>query len=195
MNTNDIEIVHVLPGRVRLKIPRIKQDSDFRRQVERQFGTVKGIERVDVHPLTGSVVVQFDPERITHADSLIALSQTLSSLFPKLDVSPGDFEAIAKPASKNEADSDSSASADTSGSTPLHAFTASLNTKVADITGGLDIKTVLPLAFTALAVRELLVGKNLRFPSWYDFLWFSFASHHMLNKSSANESTREVRKS
>lgn len=192
MKTDDIEIVHLIPGRVRLKVPRVKQDPPFRRQIERRFSSVKGIERADIHPLTGSIVVMFDQEQMTSADSVLALSHALSSLFPSVDISPADFQAFMKQGADG-AVSPGEAAQGTSAPAPLQAFTSSFNAKIADIISGLEIKSLLPFAFTALAVRELLVGKNLRFPSWYDFLWFSFASHHMLNNNIANEATREAR--
>jgi len=192
MKTDDIDIVHVLPGRVRLKIPKLKQDQAFGRQIERQFSSVKGIERVHVHPLTGSVVVMFDQEQMTDTDSLLALSNALSSLFPNVDLSPADVQAFMKQGADG-ASSPGEAFQGTSTSAQLQAFTSSFNAKIADMTGGLEIKSLLPLAFSALAIRELLVGKNLRFPSWYDFLWFSFASHHMLNNNTANEPAKEAR--
>ena len=192
MKTADIEIVHVLPGRVRLKVPKVKQDPVFGRQIEHQFAGVKGIERVDVHPLTGSVVVLFDQEQMTGVDSLLALSSALSSLFPDADVSPADFQAFMTPRPDGAA-SPNQASQAASASTQLQTLTSSFNAKIADMASGVDIKTLLPLAFSALAARELLMGKDLRFPSWYDFLWFAFASHHMLNNTTANEPATEGR--
>ena len=58
---------------------------------------------------------------------------------------------------------------------------AALNAQVAELTGGLDLKLLAPLALLFLGVRSLWTSKQKTFPAWYDYLWFGFSTFVMLN--------------
>ena len=56
-----------------------------------------------------------------------------------------------------------------------------INAEVARITGGLDLKLLIPMTLLFFWVRNLWTSKKLAFPAWYDYLWFAFSSFVMLN--------------
>ena len=58
-----------------------------------------------------------------------------------------------------------------------------LNAGVGKVTGGIDLKLLLPLTLFVFGIRGLLVAQKVVFPAWYDLLWFSFATYLMLNRS------------
>jgi hypothetical protein len=64
--------VHNVPGRLRVKIPKIKSSEDKCRKVERLFRDLDGIENVVVNELTGSVVINYDP-RITRPEEILEI--------------------------------------------------------------------------------------------------------------------------
>lgn len=52
--------VHNVPGRLRVRIPKIKSSEEKCRKVERIFSDLDGIENVAVNDITGSVVINYD---------------------------------------------------------------------------------------------------------------------------------------
>ncbi|HZW30230.1 MAG TPA: hypothetical protein VFF52_05940 [Isosphaeraceae bacterium] len=58
------EYVHVLEGRLRVKVPEVKRSRAFARAVEDLFGSVEGIHEVRANPLTGNVLFLHDPELV-----------------------------------------------------------------------------------------------------------------------------------
>ena len=54
-------------------------------------------------------------------------------------------------------------------------------------TVGTDFGTLLPLALAVLGIRSLLVSEKLLSPSWHDYLWFSFSTYFILNRTNPPE--------
>ena len=59
---------------------------------------------------------------------------------------------------------------------------SALNTRVKNITGGLDLKLLAPLALIFLGLRGFWTSEKVAAPSWSNLLWFGFASFVMLNR-------------
>jgi copper chaperone CopZ len=55
---------HCVPGRMRVKIPALKHQPDRGEEVKRVLRGMDGVSAVAFTPLTGSVVVLFDQDRI-----------------------------------------------------------------------------------------------------------------------------------
>jgi len=55
---------HCVPGRMRVKIPALKSQPDRGEEVKSSLEGIDGIKAVTFTPLTGSVVVLFDQNRI-----------------------------------------------------------------------------------------------------------------------------------
>jgi hypothetical protein len=53
--------VHSTPGRMRIRVPGRRGDEQFSRWMEQELGAAEGITRVSANPLTGSVLILFDP--------------------------------------------------------------------------------------------------------------------------------------
>jgi hypothetical protein len=81
-----IRIVHAIPGRVRLKVAKLRDNPPLARVIQERLGAVRGIQGVEATPLTGSVLVLFDTQTVTAPESLMNLSETLTDLFPGLDL-------------------------------------------------------------------------------------------------------------
>jgi len=56
-----------------------------------------------------------------------------------------------------------------------------VNRLVKDLTGGLDLRTLVPLALFFLGVRSLAVSKKPLPPDWHTLFWFAFATFIALN--------------
>ncbi|PTB17894.1 hypothetical protein C9I57_25555 [Trinickia symbiotica] len=57
--------IHHVPGRLRLKLSAIKRNDARARLAEQQLGVLDGVRSAIGNPLTGSLVVRFDPELIS----------------------------------------------------------------------------------------------------------------------------------
>jgi hypothetical protein len=55
---------HSVPGRIRIKLPALKEQPDRGEQIKPRLLGLEGVNAVTFNPLTGSVVVLFEPDRI-----------------------------------------------------------------------------------------------------------------------------------
>jgi hypothetical protein len=54
-------VVHTMPGRARLRIPERRGDAVFFASVATGLASIRGVYRVEVRPLTGSILLQHGP--------------------------------------------------------------------------------------------------------------------------------------
>jgi len=52
-------IAHWIPGRVRLVVPDKRGDAEYFRKLAGEFSDVKGLQKVKVNPITGSLILEF----------------------------------------------------------------------------------------------------------------------------------------
>ncbi len=60
--TSPVEIVHLLPGRARFRVPGLYHSSESKYAIERELALRPHINRVTANPLTGNVLVEFDQQ-------------------------------------------------------------------------------------------------------------------------------------
>jgi len=174
MAVKGITVVHAIPGRLRLKVDKVKGDPAFAQKAEDTLGQVSGIERVEAKPLTGSVLIYYDLAKLLATGAFTALTDGFAALFPEIEQEAFGLEA------------ESLMQHLATGAVPQPTVSAmeslgALNTRVAELTGGLDLKLLAPLALLFLGFRSLLTSKQKTFPAWYDYLWFGFSTFVMLN--------------
>jgi hypothetical protein len=174
MEIEGLKVVHALPGRVRLKVAKIKGNPAMARKAEEKLVKVPGIKQVEAKPGTGSLLIHYDTEPLFSLASMEILSATLGELFPETEA----VTMAAWLASLAENPGSESGSALTEGIT--RSFSA-LNTRVSNITGGIDLKALVPLALIFFGLRGLWQSEKVA-PSWSNLLWFGFASFVMLNR-------------
>ena len=168
-----IRVVHAIPGRVRLKVAQVRGNPTLASQIQTRLAVAPGISRVEVNPLTGSVLMLYEAQDVAPPDALRPLAEPLAALFPGFD--PKDF-AAGRPAA-----------ADGAGATPslasgVASFFASLDAEVKQMTGGnADLRILLPSALFLFGVGGVLMSEKLPLPTWYDLLWFSLGTFFMLN--------------
>jgi hypothetical protein len=165
-----------MPGRVRFKTARLKGNASFAREIEEALSPIAGIRAVEANPVTGSVLVHYDLDRLTSLDSLLALQQSFPRLFP-------DVELAQLQAFLDSSGNGSSPSTAVPLSESITATLGQINTAVGEATSGLDLKTLVPLTLLFFGVRGLMVAEEVTFPAWYDLLWFAFGSYIMLNRA------------
>jgi Heavy metal associated domain 2 len=61
--TMNVQVAHQVPGRIRLKVPNVKDNPELVDQIKQMFHVIPGIEDVTVNPTTGSVVLCYDTDK------------------------------------------------------------------------------------------------------------------------------------
>jgi hypothetical protein len=157
---HDAQVVHFLPGRIRLKSALMKGKAVLAQEVQQRLLTLPGILRVEAQPITGSVLILYDPA-----------SPSLLSTFA---------EACGWPAEATSREQRegwlwttvNNVSADLA--TDVHTMLGSANAGAAALTGvWADLRALVPLALLFLGVWSLLLTSPLPLPQWYDFFWFA----------------------
>jgi hypothetical protein len=59
----NVQIAHQVPGRIRLKVPKVKESPELIEQIKQMFNVIPGIQEVTVNPTTGSVVLHYDTDK------------------------------------------------------------------------------------------------------------------------------------
>ena len=174
MAVKGVTVVHAIPGRLRLKVDKVKGDPAFAQKVQDTVGQVTGIEGVEAKPLTGSVLIYYDLAKLLATGAFTALTDGFAALFPEIekDAFEMEVEALMRHLATGAAPQPTIS--------PMDSL-AALNAQVAELTGGLDLKLLAPLALLFLGVRSLWTSKQKTFPAWYDYLWFGFSTFVMLN--------------
>jgi heavy-metal-associated domain-containing protein len=63
-------LVHAIDGRLRVRIPAIKRNAGAAVSLEQSLRRVRGVKGVRANPLTGSVLIHYDPWRIGQGELL-----------------------------------------------------------------------------------------------------------------------------
>ena len=81
----DLRIVHLSPGRVRLRSHRLRSMPALGTKIQERLAAIPGVERVELNALTGSVLLVYDRKRLASEGALARLGKVLDELFPTLD--------------------------------------------------------------------------------------------------------------
>jgi hypothetical protein len=155
-------VEHTLPGRLRLRLPR---DADLERLIE-ALGDRPGVTAVTASPLTGGLLVRFDPER-ADAEGL-------------LDVVVGDG-ALERQAPDG-------------GPPPPATLPAAVSSAVAALDAGVKsatrsnvgLATLVPLGFVLWAAGEIGRGRT-RPLAWTSALWYAHAVFRDYNRKTPSD--------
>ena len=85
-------IAHILPGRVRLRFKALKGCATTANNLQSHLGSVEGIRRVEINPLTGSLLLGYDPCSLRSPQFLDAFSEAWAEL--RAAVAAGDDAAM-----------------------------------------------------------------------------------------------------
>ena len=77
-----IRIVHLLPGRLRLRIEAVRRQPGLATKLRTQLMGVAGINRVKVDTRTGSLLLLYDRTALRSPVFLDAFSEAMGKLFP-----------------------------------------------------------------------------------------------------------------
>jgi len=172
MKATQIHVAHAIPGRIRLKIDRLKGDATLAQTMRERVRSLPGVQHVETNATTGSLLVLYDEGVAGWSEHQRPLVQTVASMW---GLRPDEVRRhLAHPSNGHWG---------ARAIRPHHVkgFFSSLNEQVESVTGGVGLTLLVPLALVLLGIRGALVADRVPAPRWYDLLWFGFAAFLMLN--------------
>jgi hypothetical protein len=82
----DVQIIHFVPGRVRLKAKSLRGTPNLARDMEAAFKRVPGVYDVEASSLSGNILVNYDPHALLSDDATNMLSVVLRTYFPGINL-------------------------------------------------------------------------------------------------------------
>jgi hypothetical protein len=164
-------IVSRTPGRIRLRIARLHRQHHKIEPITKALKERLEIDRVKTNLKNGSIIVYHERDRSSF-DDIEAVLKDLGIVFLEIT------ESATIPTGKSQA------------ATEVSNAVFDLNKRVKKATNGaVDLRFLLPLSFSALAVRQLLIkGLQLEIIPWYVLAWYAFDSFIKLHYTSDPES-------
>jgi hypothetical protein len=177
-------IVHHIPGRLRLKVPGAKGNAIFMDQVQAALGSVDGVREIEVNPVTGSVLVHYDPEAFENFHDNVHDHATRNNLFAVQPVEPVRRPKVTEVDEAMEALEEEAQflAARSHTARVIVDFLHDLDMSVKKYSRNtVDLKVLVPLglAFYTIAVMELAAAT----PMWATLGLFSF--NHFLELHAA----------
>lgn len=152
-------IVSAAPGRVRVRLDRSMRSPEAMRGLAEMVCGLDGVREVRANPITGSLLVLYDPETVsTEQLYLAAKAVNLTIVVPESNSSPAIMGEVSEMARA------------------INSAFGRIDAAVWGFTGGnLDAKTLVPLGLGAAAVRQIATsGASLGAVPWYVLLWYCF---------------------
>jgi hypothetical protein len=159
-SASETRIAHHIPGRLRLRIPSLKNDPELAERLRRQLEQLEDVVAVDVRPISGSVVLQYQP----NGRGPQGFVEALASLLPVEETPAARLPGLP---------SGESAGSLTADWMQREWLEANWGLKRASA-GLLDIRTVVPFFFFFLGIRQLLVQPALDPIPWYVCFYYFF---------------------
>jgi hypothetical protein len=160
-------VAHAVPGRVRIKLDPALLDGERGERLRRALLALPDVEEIRLTPRTGSIVLVYDPDAL-NTRSLIARIRDarLLALDPPVD----DLYASQVPLSDT--------------AKGIRRTFSGANARLSEITEGKwDLRSVVPFAFGALALRSLMADPGaIAAAPWYALAWYAFDSFWKLNQ-------------
>jgi hypothetical protein len=145
-----LSVTHALPGRTRFRVPVLAGKREAAAKLQEALNGIEGVARAEVSPVSGSVLIAHDADRIA-PDVLAAALIRLCGLEEQITA---DVEA--------------------SLGRELRELSRAANRAVYEKTGGLlDMKTALFLLLAGLGARKLLLQGSLALPAGFTLLWWA----------------------
>ena len=172
----EARVVHHIPGRMRIKVPLLKGVATDLDQINELLLPLEGLKHVDFSPITGSVLLHYDPEMYERFPTQLSeyVQRAMGVTLASTNSSNGTPHSMIEGAVLNQV------LVDTTLAREIYRFFNRLNNDVKEATGNVfDLKTILPVGFGTYAL--LKVGSAMTTPLWVTLAIFSFTSFAILN--------------
>lgn len=74
----EFEVLHFIPGRVRIRLHRLKGSPALAEEVRGRLSAIEGVRSVETNHVTGTVLLQYDPAGIQW-ESVLSVARELQS--------------------------------------------------------------------------------------------------------------------
>jgi hypothetical protein len=161
-------VVHDVPGRLRVKLNREELTEEFSRELRAALTAVHGVLDVRSNPRTGSVVIHYDAAELD-AGGLIDLARA-ANLLALEALADDPYAARRVPTSLT--------------AQRIKRTFHEVDVRLSELSSGRwDLRSVVPVAFGALAVRQIIRDfGQLGVAPWYVLAWYAFDSFWKLNQ-------------
>lgn len=179
-----IYVVHVLPGRVRLRLPWLREHASLAHELAEGLTAVEGMDVVEVRPFTGSVLCLHDPEML-EAKDVVREVRELTGV--DLVIRPGEeppeeatlFDALETGSDVARATS---------------RFVKGLNVDVLRATHGrVGLGVLMSMGFAAAGVAKVVTTRQIPMPDWFNLAWWAFATFTGVERPAINSTEPPVR--
>jgi hypothetical protein len=164
-------VAHAVPGRIRLKVDRFELTDAFSDSLRSALSSMPEVSDVRIQPMTGSITVYSGVRRLDPS----TLARRLTELkLIELDPFTGDRYAGISPPMSETARS-------------IKSTFHGVDVRLGEITRGRwDLRTVVPFALGALAIRAFIAEPAaLGAAPWFTLAWYAFDSFWKLNEGHA----------
>jgi len=176
MEASDISVVHFSPGRIRLRIPKLRGDESAAEALSRKLARIATVMHVHINTATASVLVLYDPEAPKASSALSSIAKTVG--LPSDGLADHEVEKRLETAARG---------ATQSGPSPMSnlvkSFASILNRGVGKCTlGTMDLRFLVPAFLVGMGVHSALRSRPLPLPAWYNYFWFAFGIFRAYNQ-------------
>jgi hypothetical protein len=163
--------MHHVRGRIRLKIPASRGNASLLEEIKRAIAPLEGVKRIDSNPVTGTLVIHYDPE--IHPE----FHETLSDHGERAGsyvLAPAEMSEVDELAKQISEEADFLSQHSETARTIVEGF-KSLDRSIKLGTGNaVDLKVLLPLGLAVYSFIE--IGLEASTPLWVTLGIFSFNS-------------------
>ena len=160
-----IYVAHSSPGRLRLRLSWMRGAAQEAAPLADHLASLNGMIEAAVRPWTGSVLCQYDPDRLDESRIVTAVQRQT-----RVAVIVRRGEEI-PPAALESASSDAPAS---SLARAVAQSFAAINQQVLTVTDGrLDLGILTSLGFMTAGAAEVVVTRQLPAPPWFNLAWWA----------------------
>jgi hypothetical protein len=161
-----VEIVHALPGRVRLSVRSLRRQREICQRIANQLTNERDYDKVSIRPLTGSVIIEREapldpPSVVEHLHAVLDGESEEISKAVQSDGQPATRLAMAL-------------------ATAVRGVNSDLNKALQNEA---DLGTLGPFALVTLAVVQVSRTGNLPAPPWSSLVWYALRSFISFNPS------------
>ena len=173
-------IVHRIPGRMRVRFARGTVTPDALSDLKATVLKLEGVDRCEANGTTACLLVHFDEAGFDAETFALAVGGIADM------PAPGETLVVASPNSRDDGPSRLAR--------VINVRLRLLDRRLRRATGDrLDLRTIVPIAFASLALREIMLN-SARLPTipWYVLLWYAFDSYLRLQDSPTGQVTHSL---
>lgn len=179
--TTIAHLVHSLPRRVRMRAPALVGHREAcRRVAEKLLQLDASCDKVDIRPVTGSIIVESEEGAIDAEE----LRDLLAELVAEERDENGNLLTSVQP--------DSLPGPTRVARAVAHAFSEINGDVRVALDQRADLGTLLPVVFFSLGLVEIGVTRKLPVPAWFNLLWWSLRSFMTFNVGAVEEQSKVV---